>query len=170
MCRMFGAAAVGLLAVAVAQAHFPFVVPDAGGSSAKVVFSDDLNPDPNVNAPACKKNSASVPSPAPEPVRVSPLTVASTLRGPTPVTARRLDIPPPYTIAPKMPAARNSQTISAPAMTVTVQTPAAIAHSRGSRLLVVRASFTDAMATIATIAGPTPRNSACTTDDPWFST
>jgi len=49
MCRMFGAAAVGLLAVAVAQAHFPFVVPDAGGSSAKVVFSDDLNPDPNVN-------------------------------------------------------------------------------------------------------------------------
>jgi len=49
MCRMFGAAAVGLLAVAVAQAHFTFVVPDAGGSSAKVIFSDDLNPDPNVS-------------------------------------------------------------------------------------------------------------------------
>jgi uncharacterized GH25 family protein len=49
MTRMFGALAVGLIAAAVSQAHFPFIVPEADGSSAKVVFSDDLNPDLNVN-------------------------------------------------------------------------------------------------------------------------
>lgn len=49
MKRMFGALAVGLLAAAAAQAHFPFIVPAADGTSAVVVFSDDLNPDPNVN-------------------------------------------------------------------------------------------------------------------------
>jgi uncharacterized GH25 family protein len=45
---MFGAAAVGLLAVSAAQGHFPFIVPEGNGAAAKVVFSDDLNPDPNV--------------------------------------------------------------------------------------------------------------------------
>jgi hypothetical protein len=49
MYRMFGAAVVGLFTVALAHGHFTFIVPDAGGSSAKVVFSDDLNPDMNVN-------------------------------------------------------------------------------------------------------------------------
>jgi uncharacterized GH25 family protein len=45
MNRMFGAVLVGLLAAAVARGHFPFVVPEPGGTSAKVIFSDDLNPD-----------------------------------------------------------------------------------------------------------------------------
>lgn len=49
MSRMIGAAAVGLFAVAVAQAHFPFVVPGDKGESARVVFSDSLEPDPAVN-------------------------------------------------------------------------------------------------------------------------
>ena len=49
MYRMIGAAVVGLFAVAVADAHFPFVVPDDKGESAKVVFSDNLEPDTNVN-------------------------------------------------------------------------------------------------------------------------
>jgi uncharacterized GH25 family protein len=49
MNRMIGAVVVGLFAVAVARAHFPFVVPDAQGQSAKVVFSDSLDPDTNVN-------------------------------------------------------------------------------------------------------------------------
>jgi uncharacterized GH25 family protein len=49
MYRMIGAAAVGLFAAAIAQAHFPFVVPDEQGQSAKVVFSDTLEPDTNVN-------------------------------------------------------------------------------------------------------------------------
>jgi uncharacterized GH25 family protein len=49
MFRMIGAAAVGLFAAAVAQAHFPFVVPDGQGQSAKVVFSDTLEADPDVN-------------------------------------------------------------------------------------------------------------------------
>jgi uncharacterized GH25 family protein len=49
MKRLFGSLAVGLLAIAVAQAHFPFIVPDADGNSAKVVFSDTLEPDANVN-------------------------------------------------------------------------------------------------------------------------
>ena len=49
MSRLFGAAVVGLLAVSVAQGHFPFIVPDEKGTAAKVVFSDDLNPDTNVN-------------------------------------------------------------------------------------------------------------------------
>lgn len=49
MYRMIGAAVVGLFAVAVANAHFPFVVPDEKGQSAKVVFSDNLEPDENVN-------------------------------------------------------------------------------------------------------------------------
>lgn len=49
MYRMIGAAVVGLFAVATANAHFPFVVPDGKGESAKVVFSDNLEPDTNVN-------------------------------------------------------------------------------------------------------------------------
>ena len=49
MNRMIGALVVGLFAVAVANAHFPFIVPDAKGESAKVVFSDNLEPDTDVN-------------------------------------------------------------------------------------------------------------------------
>jgi uncharacterized GH25 family protein len=49
MYRMFGALVVGLFAVAAAHGHFTFVVPDASGSSAKLIFSDDLNPDTNVS-------------------------------------------------------------------------------------------------------------------------
>jgi hypothetical protein len=49
MSRMFGTLAIALLTTTVAQGHFPFIVPDVGGSAAKVVFSDDLNPDTNVN-------------------------------------------------------------------------------------------------------------------------
>ena len=48
MYRMIGAAVVGLFAVGAASGHFPFVVPDDKGESAKVVFSDSLEPDPNV--------------------------------------------------------------------------------------------------------------------------
>jgi uncharacterized GH25 family protein len=49
MYRAIGTVAISLFAAAVAQAHFPFVVPDAKGESAKVVFSDTLEPDENVN-------------------------------------------------------------------------------------------------------------------------
>lgn len=49
MYRMLGAVAVGLFAVGAASGHFPFVVPDDKGESAKVVFSDNLDPDTNVN-------------------------------------------------------------------------------------------------------------------------
>jgi hypothetical protein len=49
MYRMIGAAVVGLFAAAGASGHFPFVVPDGKGESARVVFSDDLEPDTNVN-------------------------------------------------------------------------------------------------------------------------
>jgi len=49
MTRLFGAFAVGLLAVGITQAHFPFVVPEPDGTAAKVVFSDDLTPDTKVN-------------------------------------------------------------------------------------------------------------------------
>lgn len=48
MMRTLGAALVGLLAAAAAQAHFAFIVPEAGGAKAKVVFSDSLEPDTNV--------------------------------------------------------------------------------------------------------------------------
>jgi uncharacterized GH25 family protein len=48
MYRMLGALVVGLGAVSVAQGHFPFIVPDAKGEAAKVVFSDSLEPDTNV--------------------------------------------------------------------------------------------------------------------------
>jgi len=49
MYRTIGAMVIGLFAAAVAQAHFPYVVPDDKGESAKVVFSDTLEPDTNVN-------------------------------------------------------------------------------------------------------------------------
>ena len=49
MNRLFGALAVGLFATAAAQGHFPFILPAADGASAKVVFSDELKPDPDVN-------------------------------------------------------------------------------------------------------------------------
>jgi hypothetical protein len=49
MYRMIGAAVVGLFAVTAANGHFPFVLPDEKGESAKVVFSDELKPDEAVN-------------------------------------------------------------------------------------------------------------------------
>jgi uncharacterized GH25 family protein len=49
MNRMCFALLFGLLVVATGQAHFPFIVPESVGTSAKVVFSDDLNADTNVN-------------------------------------------------------------------------------------------------------------------------
>lgn len=49
MTRLFGAAVVGLLAVAVSQAHFAYLVPAEDGSAVKLVFSDTLDPDTKVN-------------------------------------------------------------------------------------------------------------------------
>jgi uncharacterized GH25 family protein len=49
MTRKIGAVLVGLVAAAAAHAHFPFIVPDETGQSAKVVLSDTLAPDPDVN-------------------------------------------------------------------------------------------------------------------------
>ena len=49
MTRMFGAAAVLVLAVAVSQAHFVYLVPADDGAAVKLVFSDTLDPDPAVN-------------------------------------------------------------------------------------------------------------------------
>jgi uncharacterized GH25 family protein len=46
---MFFAGFLGLLVAATSQAHFPFIVPENAGAGAKVVFSDDLNADTNVN-------------------------------------------------------------------------------------------------------------------------
>jgi hypothetical protein len=47
--KVVGAALVGLLAASAARGHFPFVVPDEKGDAAKVVFSDDLQPDTGVD-------------------------------------------------------------------------------------------------------------------------
>src|SRR5947199_38561 len=49
MMRTLGAAVVGLLAAAAAQAHFAYIVPEADGAKARVVFSDTPDPDTNVN-------------------------------------------------------------------------------------------------------------------------
>ncbi len=49
MTRMFFACLLGLTTIAATQAHFPFIVAESDGTSAKVVFSDDLTPDANVN-------------------------------------------------------------------------------------------------------------------------
>jgi uncharacterized GH25 family protein len=46
--RFLIAAALGLVLTTGLQAHFIFVVPEPGGTKAKVVFSDDLEPDENV--------------------------------------------------------------------------------------------------------------------------
>jgi uncharacterized GH25 family protein len=48
MKRMFGAAAVLVFAAAAANAHFPFILPEADGNAVKVVFSDELTPDRKV--------------------------------------------------------------------------------------------------------------------------
>jgi hypothetical protein len=49
MYRMIGVALVALGTVSVAQGHFPFIVPEGKGETAKVVFSDSLEPDTKVN-------------------------------------------------------------------------------------------------------------------------
>jgi uncharacterized protein (AIM24 family) len=49
MSRMCFAGLLGLFVAATSQAHFPFIVADNAGASAKVVFSDDLNVDTNVS-------------------------------------------------------------------------------------------------------------------------
>ncbi len=49
MRSLLGAAVFSLLAASLARAHFPFIVPDATGDAAKVVFSDTLEPDTKVN-------------------------------------------------------------------------------------------------------------------------
>lgn len=49
MTRMLVAVVVGLGVAAGARAHFAFIVPEADGNAAKVVFSDDLAPDLKVN-------------------------------------------------------------------------------------------------------------------------
>ena len=49
MSRMIVAPLFLLLTVSLAQGHFPFVVPEGKGDIARVVFSDDLNPDTAVN-------------------------------------------------------------------------------------------------------------------------
>lgn len=38
-----------LLTMSLAQGHFAFIVPEGKGETAKVIFSDDLSPDTNVN-------------------------------------------------------------------------------------------------------------------------
>ena len=48
MSRCIGCLFAVLFAAALAQAHFPFIVPDAEGTTAKVVFSDSLAPDTDV--------------------------------------------------------------------------------------------------------------------------
>lgn len=49
MRRTAVAVLVGLFAAAGARAHFTFILPEAGGNAAKVVFSDELAPDANVS-------------------------------------------------------------------------------------------------------------------------
>ena len=49
MYRAFGALVVAIGSVSVAQGHFPFIVPEGKGETAKVVFSDSLEPDTKVN-------------------------------------------------------------------------------------------------------------------------
>jgi hypothetical protein len=46
---MLGAFAIAIFAVSVAEGHFPFIVAEEKGESAKVIFSDQLEPDTNVN-------------------------------------------------------------------------------------------------------------------------
>ena len=49
MYKMCSAVVILLAAASLSQAHFPFIVPDDKGATAKVVFSDTLEPDLNVN-------------------------------------------------------------------------------------------------------------------------
>jgi uncharacterized GH25 family protein len=49
MYRTFCAALIVIAAASLSRAHFPFIVPDDKGGAAKVVFSDTLEPDTNVN-------------------------------------------------------------------------------------------------------------------------
>ncbi|MCE9563763.1 MAG: DUF4198 domain-containing protein [Planctomycetes bacterium] len=49
MSRMCVVPLFMMLTVSLAQGHFPFVVPEGKGETAKVIFSDDLNPDTAVN-------------------------------------------------------------------------------------------------------------------------
>ncbi len=47
--RFVTVAVVAALLVPAAYAHFVFVIPDKGGAKASVVFSDALEPDPDVD-------------------------------------------------------------------------------------------------------------------------
>ncbi len=49
MTRMLVAGLVALLAATAGRAHFAFILPEADGGAAKVVFSDTLEPDTKVN-------------------------------------------------------------------------------------------------------------------------
>jgi uncharacterized GH25 family protein len=49
MIRVLSAPIFSLAIVSLAQAHFPFIVPDGDGAKAKVIFSDTLDPDARVN-------------------------------------------------------------------------------------------------------------------------
>ncbi|MBA4192188.1 MAG: hypothetical protein C0467_29790 [Planctomycetaceae bacterium] len=49
MFRMCSGLMLAILTVSVAQGHFPFIVPEGKGETAKVIFSDDLKPDTAVN-------------------------------------------------------------------------------------------------------------------------
>ncbi|HEX4612835.1 MAG TPA: DUF4198 domain-containing protein [Urbifossiella sp.] len=49
MKRLLVAVLVGLVAAAGVRAHFAFILPEADGNAAKVVFSDELAPDAAVN-------------------------------------------------------------------------------------------------------------------------
>lgn len=49
MTRMIGSFILTLFAIGAAQAHFAFLIPEADGTSAKLIFSDNLMPDTKVN-------------------------------------------------------------------------------------------------------------------------
>src|SRR3954452_12077972 len=126
-------------------------------------------PEPKVKAPAARKNSARAPNGAPGTASVNPLApLATTGSGPNELARSRWGSPPPHQIDPKRPASKTSQTISAPASAVAAQSTIAIAQATRSDLLVLRASFTAAMAMIASTAGPTPRKMLWTTLRPWY--
>ena len=46
MTRLFAAVVLAGSLAAAARGHFTFILPDPGDAAAKVVFSDDLKPDP----------------------------------------------------------------------------------------------------------------------------
>jgi len=49
MYRVFFVPVFLLLTMSLAQGHFAFIVPEGKGETARVIFSDDLSPDTNVN-------------------------------------------------------------------------------------------------------------------------